>query len=143
MRRRICFYCLFGLLMVIAACGTPKKQEENMENLENVEFLYDVSWDELEYTADLPAPAGKISYVMRNKMEQWYGVFVEDMSEIEYNAYMDSLYQQGFQLVTSQSDEVKEQEHVAIGTVLSNGTRGISISYADGMFGLFIRWGEI
>lgn len=135
----LCMVLFLGLV----ACGNSEKVAEDAPGLGAVEYVYDVTWEELEYTAGLPAPTGTINCAMLNEAGQWCGVFMEDVSEAEYNEYMDSLQEQGFQMVTSKSGEVKGQNFVAVGTVLSNGTGGLSVSYADGVLGIYISWGEV
>lgn len=126
------------LLLGLVACGNAEKVTEDTSEPGSVEYVYDVTWEELEYAAELPTPAGNINYVMKNEAEQWCSIFVEGMSETDYNEYMDCLYEQGFQVITSKSDKVKGQNYVSIGTALSDGTTGLSVSYADGILGIYI-----
>ena len=52
-----------------------------------------------------------------------------DISETDYNDYLELLKQEGFSIIEEVSEEIEGQDYVSIGTLLSNGEKGLSISY--------------
>ena len=51
------------------------------------------------------------------------------LSETDYRAYLDRLADLGFSPIEQAEEPAKGQDYVAIGTLFSDGARGISISY--------------
>ena len=48
--------------------------------------------------------------------------------------------QEGFSVIEEVSEEIKGQDYVSIGTLLSNGEKGLSISYIPDNFGIYISF---
>mgnify|MGYP006932263394 FL=1 len=65
---------------------------------------------------------------------------IVDISETDYNEYMELLKQEGFSVIEEVSEEIKGQDYVSIGTLLSNGEKGLSISYIPDNFGIYISF---
>ena len=61
-----------------------------------------------------------------------------DISETDYNDYMELLKQEGFSVIEDTSEEIKEQDYISVGTLLSNGKKGLSISYIPNSFTIYI-----
>ena len=49
---------------------------------------------------------------------------IVDIRETEYNEYMELLKQEGFSVIEEVSEEIKGQDYVSIGTLLSNEEKG-------------------
>ena len=63
-----------------------------------------------------------------------------DISETDYNEYMELLKQEGFSVIEDTSEEIKGQDYVSVGTLLSNGEKGLSISYIPNSFVIYISF---
>ena len=63
-----------------------------------------------------------------------------DLTDEEYNAYMELLQEDGFSIVEENSEEVKGQDYITIGTVLANTDKALSISYIPNNLGIYISF---
>ena len=63
-----------------------------------------------------------------------------DISETNYNDYMELLKQEGFSVIENISEEIKGQDYISICTLLSNGEKGLSISYIPNSFSIYISF---
>lgn len=63
-----------------------------------------------------------------------------DISETDYNDYLELLKQEGFSIIEEVSEEIEGQDYVSIGTLLSNGEKGLSISYIPDNFTIYISF---
>ena len=63
-----------------------------------------------------------------------------DISETDYNDYLELLKQEGFSIIEEVSEEIEGQDYVSIGTLLSNGEKGLSISYIPDNFTISISF---
>lgn len=53
---------------------------------------------------------------------------------------MELLKQEGFSIIEEVSEEIKGQDYVSIGTLLSDGEKGMSISYIPDNFVIYISF---
>lgn len=67
-------------------------------------------------------------------------ISIVDISETDYNDYLELLKQEGFSIIEEVSEEIEGQDYVSIGTLLSNGEKGLSISYIPDNFTIFISF---
>ena len=51
---------------------------------------------------------------------------------------MELLKQEGFSVIEDTSEEIKGQDYISVGTLLSNGEKGLSISYIPNSFTIYI-----
>ena len=64
----------------------------------------------------------------------------EGVCETDYNDYMELLKQEGFSVIEDISEEIKGQDYISVGTLLSNGEKGLSISYISNSFTIYISF---
>lgn len=95
-------------------------------------------WPENEYTEGVPAAPGTVSSATVDTDRGYCSIFVSDMNDDEYTEYMAALEEAGYATVEEIDEKIEGQDYVAIGTLLSDGKRGISISYIPGMMGIYI-----
>ena len=131
------------LMLSLVACSnqdTAATDAGNASNTqsESITMLDEGVWPVNEYTEGLPVPPGTVDWAMIDTQSGYCGIFIEEMSEAEYNDYMDLLKQEGYSVIEEVSEEIKGQNYVSIGTILSNGEKGLSISYVPGNFGIYI-----
>ena len=127
------------LVLTMASCSnqdTPPTDTDNSSNTppEYITMLDEGVWPENEYTEGLPVPSGTVSWAMLDTKHGNCGVNIVDISETEYSEYMEFLKQEGFSIIEEVSEEIEGQNYVSIGTLLSNGEKGLSISYTPGNF---------
>ena len=132
-------------LLSLAACssqGTTPNGTDNTSKTqsENITLLDEGVWPANEYTEGLPVPPGTVAWAMLDTQSGYCSINIEEMSEAEYNDYMDLLKQEGYSVIEEVSKEIKGQNYVSIGTILSNGEKGLSISYIPGNFGIYISF---
>ena len=99
-------------------------------------------WPENEYTEGLPIPPGTVSWATLDTEHGNWTVNIVDISETQYNEYMELLKQEGFSVIEKVSEEIKGQDYVSIGTLLSNGEKGLSVSYIPDSFTIYISFEE-
>lgn len=133
------------LVLSLAACSNQDTSPSNTGNTsntqsENITMLDEGVWPANEYTEGLPVPPGTVAWAMLDTQSGYCSINIEEMSEAEYNDYMDLLKQEGYSVIEEVSEEIKGQNYVSIGTILSNGKKGLSISYIPGNFGIYISF---
>ena len=133
------------LMLSLAACSnqdTSPSDTGNTSNTqsENITILDEGVWPANEYTEGLPVPPGTVAWAMLDTQSGYCSINIEEMSEAEYNDYMDLLKQEGYSVIEEVSEEIKVQNYVSIGTILSNGEKGLSISYIPVNFGIYISF---
>ena len=133
------FMLLFLLILALPACSNQNTmQGRNNSSAERPSVLEDGVWPDNVYTEGLAVPPGTVDWAVLDTAKGYCAVFLVDVTEEEYRAYMDLLEEDGFFLVQEVSEEVKGQNGISIGTVLSDRAKELSISYvADGL-GIYI-----
>ena len=67
-------------------------------------------------------------------------VSVADITEDGFQDYMAQLRQAGFSPDAGTAEAVRGQDYVSIGTLLSDGERALSVSYASGTLTIYISF---
>ena len=93
-----------------------------------------------EYTEGLPVPSGTVGWAMLDTEHENCSISIVDISETDYNDYLELLKQEGFSIIEEVSEEIEGQDYVSIGTLLSNGEKGLSISYIPDNFTIYISF---
>lgn len=95
-----------------------------------------------EFAETISQILGAGSWAAFDEEHQSLAVNLTDMSETDYEDYMKLLQQEGFTVVEETSENIKGQNYISIGTLLSNGEKNLSISYIPGNFGIYISFVE-
>lgn len=135
------------LILLLTACtgqaaapnGTDKADSSQPGG---ITILDEGVWPENEYTEGLPVPTGTVAWAMLDTEHGNCSISIERIEESDYNDYMALLTQQGFSAIKSVSENIKGQDYVSIGTVLSDNERWLSISYIPGNLGIYISFAE-
>ena len=122
------------LMLSLAACTNQDTSPSNTGNTsntqsENITMLDEGVWPVNEYTDGLPVPSGTVAWAMLDTEHENCSISIVDIDESSYNEYMELLKQEGFSVIEDVSEEIKGQDYVSIGTLLSNDEKGLSISY--------------
>lgn len=91
-------------------------------------------------TEGLPVPSGTVGWAMLDTEHENCSISIVDISETDYNDYLELLKQEGFSIIEEVSEEIEGQDYVSIGTLLSNGEKGLSISYIPDNFTIYISF---
>ena len=132
------------LMLSLAACSNkdtpPDTNDPSNTQSESITMLDEGVWPANEYTEGLPVPSGTIAWAMLDTEHENCCISIVDIAESDYNDYMKLLEQEGFSVIEDVSEEIKGQDYVSIGTLLSNGEKGLSISYIPDNFTIYISF---
>lgn len=142
MKKMVVTLLLIGALSACSsqdAIPAPTKTNESNQS-PNVTMLDEGVWPENTYTDGLPVPTGTVNWAILDAEHENCSISLVDISEDNYTDYMEILKQEGFSVIEDVSEEVKGQNYVSIGTLLSNGEKGLSISYIPDRFTICISF---
>ena len=132
------------LMLFLVACSnqnTPSTTDDSSNTKpESITMLDEGVWPANEYTEGLPVPSGTVAWAMLDTEHKNCGISSVDIAESDYNDYMKLLEQEGFSVIEDVSEEIKGQDYVSIGTLLSNGEKGLSISYIPNNLTIYISF---
>ena len=132
------------LMLSLAACSnqdTPSAADNPSNTQTESNTMLDAGvWPVNEYTEGLPVPSGTVGWAMLDTEHENCSISIVDISETDYNDYLELLKQEGFSIIEEVSEEIEGQDYVSIGTLLSNGEKGLSISYIPDNFTIYISF---
>lgn len=132
------------LMLSLATCSnqdTPSAADNPSNTQTESNTMLDAGvWPVNEYTEGLPVPSGTVGWAMLDTEHENCSISIVDISETDYNDYLELLKQEGFSIIEEVSEEIEGQDYVSIGTLLSNGEKGLSISYIPDNFTIFISF---
>ena len=133
------------LTISLAACSNQDISSAPADNGSNtpsnsVTILEEGVWPANEYTEGLPVPPGTVAWATLDAEHENCSVNLTDISETDYNEYIEVLKQGGFSIVEDVSEEIEGQDYVSIGTILSNEEKWIAISYIPDSFTIYISF---
>ena len=132
-------------MVILSACSfqdTPPSISDANESAQSskITMLDEGVWPTNTYTDGLPIPAGTASWAALDTEHENCSINLVDISETDYNDYMELLKQEGFSVIEDISEEIKGQDYISVGTLLSNGEKGLSISYISNSFTIYISF---
>lgn len=133
------------LTISLAACSNQDISSAPTDNGSNtpsnsVSILEEGVWPANEYTEGLPIPPGTVTWATLDAEHENCSVNLTDISETDYNEYIEALKQGGFSIAEDVSEEIEGQDYVSIGTLLSNEEKWIAISYIPDSFTIYISF---
>lgn len=133
------------LTISLAACSNQDISSAPADNGSNtpsnsVTILEEGVWPANEYTEGLPIPLGTVTWATLDAEHENCSVNLTDISETDYNEYIEALKQSGFSVAEDVSEEIEGQDYVSIGTLLSNEEKWIAISYIPDSFTIYISF---
>ncbi len=138
------FTIIIVLLLALTACSNQNTvQNTSSTTTDSLITLDEGTWPENEYTDGLPVAPGTVSGTVLDTANGFCGISLTDITDDEYNAYMELLKENGYSVTESVSEEIEGQGFVSIGTVLSNGERGLSISYTPDNLSIYISFTNV
>ena len=138
MKKLILVIMLVSVLALTACSNTT--HDANNSSTESLIMLDAGVWPENDYTEGLAVPPGTVSWAVLDTAKGYCSINLVDLTDDEYNAYMELLKEDGFSIIEEVSEEIKGQNYVSVGTVLSNEDKGLSISYIPGSLSIYISF---
>ena len=133
------------VMIFLAACSnqntssTPTSNENNTQS-NSVTKLDEGVWPANEYTEGLPVAPGTVAWATLDTEHENCNINLTDISENDYNEYMELLNQEGFSVIENVSEEIEGENYVSIGTLLSNDEKWLSISYIPNSLTIYISF---
>lgn len=128
------------LALVLTACSNRTEPADDAPPQTYTQLAEGV-WPVNAYTDGLPVPAGTVAWATLDAEHKNCSIGIEDIAESEFDDYLNRLKQAGFSVVDDVSEKIKGQDYVSIGTILSNGEKGVSVSYVPGNLAIYITKG--
>lgn len=132
------------LILSLVACSNqdtpPTTDNSSNTQSESITMLDEGVLPMNEYTEGLPVPSGTVAWAMLDTEHENCGISIVDIAESDYHDYMKLLEQEGFSVIEDVSEEIKGQDYVSIGTLLSNGEKGLGISYIPDNLTIYISF---
>ena len=134
----VCFLC---------ACSNPQVSPASTGSTGSASSappaaLEEEVWPVNEYTQNLPVPPGAVAWATLDTERQYCGVSLTGMGQSDFDSYLDLLKQEGFSPLEELSEEVKGQDYVSIGALLSDGETCLSLSYIPDQLTLYITFAD-
>lgn len=142
--KKFIFVIAVILSLTLAGCSNEKSDINSDTNpTDSIVTLNEGIWPENEYTDELPVPPGTVNHALLDETKKYCAVFLVDLTDEEYNSYIEILKQQGFSITEEVSENVKGHDYTSTGTILSNGEKALSISYIPGNLGIYISFDTV
>ena len=138
MKKSILVFIL--LLALLTACSNRTETAADAPSQAYTQ-LDDGVWPVNAYTDGLPVPPGTVAWAMIDAERNHCSVGIEASAESEFDDYLNRLKQAGFSVVEDVSEKIKGQDYVSVGAILSNGEKGVSVSYVPGNLAIYITKG--
>ena len=125
------------LALILTACSNRTETSVDAPSQAYTQLAEGV-WPVNAYTDGLPVPSGTVAWAMLDAEHKNCSIGIEDITESEFDDYLNRLKQAGFSVVDDVSEKIKGQDYVSVGTILSNGEKGVSVSYVPGNLAIYI-----
>ena len=133
------------LILSLTACSTQKTPSRDTGDASNSQSegiirLDEGEWPVNEYTEGLPVPTGTVAWAMLDTDHGNCSINISGIEKNDYDNYMELLMQNGFSVVEDVSEKIKGENYVSVGTLLSNGEKGLSISYIPDSLTIYVTF---
>ena len=133
------------LILSLTACSAPKMLlkgpgDASNSQSEGIIRLDEEEWPVNEYTEGLPVPTGTVAWAMLDTEHGNFSISIAGIEENDYDNYMKLLIQEGFSVVENVSEKIKGENDVSVGILLSNGEKGLSISYIPDNLTIYVSF---
>ena len=124
------------LVVSFTACSAERPSNITTENSNGtipdfISFSDDGIWPDNEYTQDIPTPPGTIGWVMLDAEKNNCSIQIDGMTKAQFDSYYEKLLDSGYIEIEKVEEQVKGQGYISIGTIVSNGSKSISLAYAE------------
>ena len=133
------------LILSLTACSTQKTPSRDTGDASNSQSegiirLDEGEWPVNEYTEGLPVQTGTVAWAMLDTDHGNCSIIISGIEKNDYDNYMELLMQNGFSVVEDVSEKIKGENYVSVGTLLSNGEKGLSISYIPDSLTIYVTF---
>lgn len=133
------------LMLALGACSQQDLPSHPVDHASNsqsqsITILEEGVWPINEYTEGLPVPSGTVVWAMLDTEHKNCSINITDIRENDYHAYMEILNQEGFSMIENVSEEIDGENYVSIGSLLTDGEKGLSISYIPDNLTMYISF---
>ena len=134
-------------MLSLAACSNQTVPSAGMDGTNDLQSESAVTldtgvWPVNDYTEGLPVPPGTVAWAALDEEHSNCSISQVDIAESDYSDYMKLLEQEGFSVIENIAEDVKGQDYVSIGTLLSNGEKVLSISRIPDSLTIYISFEE-
>ena len=129
------FVILF--MLTLGACSNQSMPFDSAQ-LQNITMLDAGVWPANAYTEGIPVPPGTVAWAMLDAEHKSCSVSITNISESDFAGYMEILEQEGFFVIENTSEEIEGENYISIGTLLSDDTKFLSISYIPNSLTIYI-----
>lgn len=89
---------------------------------------------------DFPFQLAQLPWAMLDTDHGNCSISISGIEKNDYDNYMELLMQNGFSVVEDVSEKIKGENYVSVGTLLSNGEKGLSISYIPDSLTIYVSF---
>ena len=132
--------CNFAYIVIDCLLRPKNTGDASNSQSEGIIRLDEGEWPVNEYTEGLPVPTGAVAWAMLDTEHGNFSISIAGIDENDYDNYMELLIQEGFSVVENVSEKIKGENYVSVGTLLSNGEKGLSISYIPDNLTIYVSF---
>ena len=140
-RLALLFLAVLLVCSIFTGCSAKKNHTDELSNstwnIADAEPEYLTQWPDNAFTEKIVQPqSGSVDYVLDYTDSGRYAIFIKDISSKESEQYVQELKDSGYSEINSAANDV------SVGTMLEKGDAYLSVSYSDGVLGVFITLRE-
>ena len=98
---------------------------------DSITFIDDGTWPENDFTKDIPAPQGSVSWGILDSENESCSIQIAEITKARFDAYYKNLLSSGYNEIEKVEEETKGQSYISIGTIISNESKSISLAYTE------------
>ena len=137
MNRLIFLTLLLCCTSVLGGCHNASHPLPNQPD-ESIIPLSGDAWPDNDYTRSLPVPPGTLLSAAIHPEYDLCEIQLTDVTKAEFTEYINQLVDSGFSVLQSACEPVSGSDYTSDNFLLSNGTKGISISHIPDSLGMVI-----
>ena len=124
------------IVVSLASCSAEKPNDIQIQNSlesfpDSITFTDDEKWPENDFTKDIPTPPGSVSWVILDSENENCSVQIAEITKAQFDAYYKNLLSSGYSEIEKIVEEAKGESYISIGTIISNGSKSISLAYTE------------
>ena len=124
----LCAVLIFAFMKNQSGSGARAEAEPSQTELPAfITMLAEGIWPENEYTAGVPVPPGTVGWAMLDSQNESCSIQVQSVPQAQFDDYYQQLQDTGYQEI----ERTEEKNEISIGTLLSDGSRSISLAYSE------------
>ena len=131
MKRIFAIIICFIFVVSLGACSAKRPSNITTENAistlpDSILFIREGIWPDNTYTQHVPTPPGTVSWSMHHSEKETCSIQISGITKSQFDTYYKQLLNVGY----AEIEKIEEWGYISIGTILSNGSKTISLAYA-------------